>query len=60
MGGLVSGMNVFPLCVMAVECLLTMIENVRWGRDQEDHRAKVIRSSDPGFVHQPRTHLRSL
>ena len=50
----------FPLCVMAVECLLTMIENVRWGRDQEDHRAKVISSSDPGFVHQPRTHLRSL
>ena len=50
----------FPLCVMAVECLLTMIENVRWGRDQEDHRAKAISSSDPGFMHQPRTHPRSL
>ena len=38
MGGSVSGMNVFPLFAMVVECLLTMIEIIRQGRDQEGHR----------------------
>ena len=59
MGGLVSGMNVFLFCVMAVECLLTMTEIVRRGREQEVHGVKVISSLDPGFEHQPRIRIRS-